>query len=111
MTRIFSIASFMLVMLMFFSVQFVSASKQEEMYEDLLDEQGYVVKSTIITESPTYFKVEVEALDDVTLQCTAYYLDEVKSTDSYRITPVDEEIIFRILDSKVTRFECLKKEE
>jgi len=78
-----------------------------EKYEKLLEEQGYVVKQLIQT-APMYFKVEVEALDTVTLKCTAYYLDQIKKTEVFRITPDDEEIVFMIPDGVITEVKCDK---
>jgi hypothetical protein len=85
-----------------------TASDLEEKYEELLEQQGYVVKQNITITSPTYYMVEVEAVENVTLQCTAYFMEEIKLSDTYRITPDDEVIVFRIPDSKVNRFVCEK---
>ncbi len=87
---------------------FSAASDMEDRYEELLDTQGYVVKQNITVTSPTYFMVDFETLDNITLKCTAYFMEEVKLSDIYELTPDDEKIIFRVEDNQVNRFTCVK---
>ncbi len=106
-----SLAIFTTLVFLLLTPPFAAAGDLEDRYEELLEENGFVVKQAITVTSPTYFKVEAEALDNVTLKCTAYFMEEVKLSDTYRLTPDDEEIVFRIPDSKVNRFVCVKAEE